>query len=215
MSLFVGYAKNYAKSLLGGSGVPGRVKNITVALYHRPPSGLALFAPVLIAVDAIVIVNTVAVTWRNWKTEAKAEGEVAELRPLWMRIGVCSMEIATGALVAASLLIYRSRTATMLSILPPKKANVAPTALNRRIFLQSAGSWRANGTIYPLSACTLTRVAEKVLLLEINGQYGGWQFNLDNHTVIEGHRMASAESACKTLATQWHGAGGKGTILTA
>ena len=49
MSLFIGYAKNYAKNLLQrGPGVPGRVKNISVALYHRPPSGLALFTPVLI-----------------------------------------------------------------------------------------------------------------------------------------------------------------------
>jgi len=125
------------------------------------------------------------------------------------------MEIATGALVAASLLIYRSRTVTLLSILPPKKANVAPTALNRRIFIQSAGSWRADGTIFPLSACTLTRVAERALLLEVNGQYAGWQFNLDNHTVIEGQRMTSPENACKILATQWRRAGGKGTILSA
>lgn len=49
MSLFIGYAQNYAKNLLQrGPGVPGRVKNITVALFHRPPSGLALFAPILI-----------------------------------------------------------------------------------------------------------------------------------------------------------------------
>ncbi|KAJ7876123.1 hypothetical protein B0H14DRAFT_2714678, partial [Mycena olivaceomarginata] len=215
MSLFIGYAQNYAKNLLQrGPGVPGRVKNITVALFHRPPSGLALFAPILIAVDAIVIVNTVAVTWRNWRTEAKSEGEEGELRPLWMRAGVCSMEIATGALVAASLLIYRSRTATLLSLLPPKKANVAPTALNRRIFIQTAGSWRANGTIFPLSACTLTRVAQKTLVLEVNGQYGGWQFDLDSHAIIEGQRMTSVETACKTLATQWTQAGGKGIILT-
>ncbi|KAF8146865.1 hypothetical protein K438DRAFT_1990148 [Mycena galopus ATCC 62051] len=167
-------------------------------------------APFLIALDAIVIVNTVAVTWRNWKNP-----ETKELRPLWMRVGVCSMEIATAALVAGSLLIYRSRTATLLSILPPKKAGATATALNRRVFLQSAGNWRANGTIFPLAACTLTRVAERVVFLEVKGQYGGWQFNLDPHTIIEGERMTSPENACKTLATQWHRAAGKGTILTA
>ncbi|KAK7057625.1 hypothetical protein R3P38DRAFT_2842115 [Favolaschia claudopus] len=216
MSIFFGYAKNYAKNVLQGTnaGVPGRVKNITVALYHRPPSGLALFAPIAIAADALIIVNTVAVTWRNWKTEAKSEGEVPQLRPTWMRVVVCSLEIATGALVAASLLIYRSRTATMLSILPPKQLNVKPTPLNRRVFIQSAGSWRRNGIIFPLSACTLTRVAQQTLLLQVNGQYAGWQFNLDNSTIIEGQRSTSVETSCKALAAKWHAAGGKGTILT-
>ncbi|KAJ6497561.1 hypothetical protein C8R45DRAFT_131362 [Mycena sanguinolenta] len=154
-----------------------------------------------------------AVTWRNWKTEATSEKK-AELRPLWVRVAVCSLELATGTLVAASLLIYRSRTATLLSILPPKKANAAPSALNRRIFIQSAGSWRANGTIFPLAACTLTRVAKNALILEVKGQYGSWQFNLDNHTIIEGDRMTSTENACKILAKRWHQAEGKGTILS-
>ncbi|KAJ6593403.1 hypothetical protein B0H19DRAFT_19620 [Mycena capillaripes] len=206
MSFIIGYAKNLFQR---GPGVPGRVKSLSIVpLYHRPPSGLALFAPVLIAMDLMIIGNTVNVTWRNWKTES---GQV--LRPLWMRVGVCSLEIATGAILAASLLIYRSRTATMLSILPPKKPNVAPTASNRRIFLQSANSWRSNGTIFPLSACTLTRVEEKVLFLEVNGQYSGWQFNLDN-SIVDGQPLTSPENACKTLATAWHGAGGKGIILT-
>ncbi|KAJ6491780.1 hypothetical protein C8R47DRAFT_1121759 [Mycena vitilis] len=210
MSFVIGYAKNLFRR---GPGVPGRVKSVTVPLYYRPPSGLALFAPILIAMDAIFIGNTVAVTWRNWKTETTSKGETPVLRPLWLRIGVCSLEIATGALVAGCLLIYRSRTASMLSILPPKNPNVVPKATNRRIFVQTANNWRANGTLYPLSACTLTRVEEKVLYLQVKGQYAGWQLNLDN-AVVDNVPMTSPEETCKTLAKYWHGVGGQGTILT-
>ncbi|KAJ7125185.1 hypothetical protein C8R44DRAFT_133772 [Mycena epipterygia] len=130
-----------------------------------------------------------------------------------MRLGVCSMEIFTGAAIAISLLYYRSRMVTMLSILPPKNPNAPATALNRRIFVQSAGNWRANGTIFPLSACKLTRVEEKVMLLQITGQEGGWQLNL-RHSAIDGVPATSVEQACKTFGAHWRGAGGKGTILT-
>jgi hypothetical protein len=59
----------------------------------------------------------------------------------------------------------------------------------------------------------LTRVEEKVLFLQVAGQYSGWQLNLDK-SLIDGNTVTSPETACKTLATHWHAAGGKGTILT-
>lgn len=61
-------------------------------------------------------VNTVHVTWKNWKYPPETStGEAPALRPWWLRVGVCSMEIATGAFVAASLLIHRSRTVRILA----------------------------------------------------------------------------------------------------
>jgi len=186
-------------------------------LYRRPPTGLPLYAPMLIAADALIIANTVHATWKNWRSEAESDGKIPELRPWSTRVAVCSMEIMTGTLVAASLLIHRSRTATLLSILPPKNLSARPSGMNRRIFVQSAGSWRSNGTILPLSVCTLTRVEQKVLFLQVKGQYGGWQLNLDEKATIEGTPLTpdAIESTCRTLAAHWQEAGGQGTILTA
>ncbi|KAJ7188768.1 hypothetical protein C8R46DRAFT_1055721 [Mycena filopes] len=215
MAAFLGYAGNLLRR---SPGTAGRVTGVKKApLFRRPPSGLPFYAPMLIAADTLIIVNTVHATWKNWRMEAASDGKIPELRPWQTRVAVCALELMTGTLVAASLLIHRSRTATLLSILPPQNLKARPSAANRRIFIQSAGNWRANGTIFPLSICNLTRVDKKVLFLQVEGQYGGWQFNLDDGATVEGNPLIAAadiEKACRVVGTQWLQAGGKGTILT-
>ncbi|KAJ7496846.1 hypothetical protein FB451DRAFT_1386198 [Mycena latifolia] len=197
-----------------GAGVPGRVKALSIPLYHRRPSGLAVFGPALLAFDAVLMASTVPITWTHWKTPPK-DGEVRTLRPWWMRAAACSLELATGAVLAGTLLVYRSRMVTLISILPPKNPTAAPTAFNRRIFIQTAHNWGRNGTIFPLSACTMTRVEKQVMFLQVKGEFAGWQLNLDKSTVDgEPATSASVEHACQTFARHWQGAGGKATILT-
>ncbi|KAJ7647720.1 hypothetical protein FB45DRAFT_860810 [Roridomyces roridus] len=154
----------------------------------------------------------------RWKEppDNSNNGEEPPLRPRWIRLSVCSMELFTGLLIATSLLIHRSRTTTLLAILPPKTPNTTPTPLNRRIFIQTCGNWRTNGTIYPLSACTLTRVEKNILFLQIKGEYSGWQLNIDK-SVVDGRPVGDThneEKACRTVSRLWNKAGGKGTILT-
>ncbi|KAJ7099523.1 hypothetical protein B0H15DRAFT_550348 [Mycena belliarum] len=210
MSVFLGYAASLFRP---GVGVPGRLKSISIPLYQRTPSALAVAGPALLVFDALLIASTVPVTWNHWKTAPEPNGKPRELRPWWMRAAACSVELATGLLLASSILIYRARTVTLISILPPKNPSAVPTGFNRRIFLQNAGSWRGvSGTIFPLSACTVTRVDEKVLFLQVKGEYQGWQLNLEK-SHVDGEPAADAEKACKTFAAHWEGAGGKATIL--
>ncbi|KAJ7772072.1 hypothetical protein DFH07DRAFT_803604 [Mycena maculata] len=213
MSVFIAHATSLFRRSLG---VPGRLKTLNVPpLYYLKPSALAILTPGIIAIDALLTANVVELTWRRWRNppETAENGGVPALRPWWLRVAVCTMEVTVGTLLACSLLIHRSRTGALLSILPPKNPKAAPTGLNRRIFIQNAGNWRTNGTIFPLSACTLTRVEQKVLFLQVKGMYGGWKFDL-NKAFVDGEPITSVETACEILATRWKEAGGQGTILT-
>ncbi|KAJ7072699.1 hypothetical protein C8F01DRAFT_1104984 [Mycena amicta] len=211
MSVFLGYARNLFQR---GLGTSAKLKT-GVPLFYRPPSGIALMAPAYIALDFFIIMNTVNVTWRNWRHPPKPSdnGQEPALRSTQTRLSVCAMEIMVGVFVAASLLIRRGQTAKMLAILPPKNPKLKKDVMNRRIFLQSAGNWADNGTLYPISACTLTRVQKDVLLLQVKGRFGGWQFDIDK-SLIHGETAASTELACRQIAEHWKAAGGKGTILT-
>ncbi|KAJ7169148.1 hypothetical protein C8R43DRAFT_982461 [Mycena crocata] len=216
MSVFGAFFGHASVLFRRGPGIPGRLKSPTIPLYHRFPSGFPVAIPVLIAIDVVVIVNSVQVTWRNLQYEPQnsSNEKAPALRPWWLRVGVCSMEVLTGVVVALSLLPVRSRTGTLLSILPPKHSQATPTAFNRRIFIQNANSWRANGTIFPLSACKVTRIEKQKLYLEVRGLYGGWVLPLDKSRVDGKPAELNIEDACKTFDTRWKAAGGKGQILT-
>ncbi|KAF7315089.1 hypothetical protein MIND_00023100 [Mycena indigotica] len=209
MSVFLGYARNLFQR---GPGTSAKLKSVSTPLFYRTPSGVALLAPAYIALDVFIIINTVNVTWRNWRDPPKPsdEGQLPPLRSTESRLAVCAMEIMVGGFVAAALLIRRAQTAKLFALLPPQASKLKN---NQRVFLQSAGNWRDNGKIYPLSACTLTRVRKDALLLQVQGLYGGWQFDMEKSLVL-GRAAPSVEDACRDIAIQWREAGGKGTILT-
>ncbi|KAJ7653827.1 hypothetical protein B0H17DRAFT_1100386 [Mycena rosella] len=214
MSVYFGYAASLFRR---GVGVRARVTKLSRPLFLRRPTGVALFGPLILGLDAFALINVVPLTWTHWReapedsSDAEAPAVRPPLRPWWQRACACAIQFTAGAFVAGSVLIYRGRMLTLVSLLPPKNPAVASTASNRRIFIQTAGNWRSNGTIFPLSACTLTRVEEKAMFLQVKGEYAGWQLNLDD-SIIDGKPVDSVEQACKTLAAHWHAAGGKGTI---
>ncbi|KAJ7287109.1 hypothetical protein C8J57DRAFT_577255 [Mycena rebaudengoi] len=211
MSAFLGYL---GAAFQRGAGIRARMKTKTVPLYHRQPSAWMQLVPTIIALDVVIIGNAVHATWTKWTYPPTTLPDGTEappsLRSPGLRGAICGMQIFTGFLVASSLMLFRSRNTTVLCLLPPK----TPKAANR-IFLQTTNNWRANGTIYSMSACTLTRVEESKLFLQVDGVFGGWQLLVDKKTEINGEPAVSIEAVCKDMLVNWRKAGGRGTINVA
>lgn len=127
----------------------------------------------------------------------------------------CGATLGAEMLLAAAIIIGRSRVVRKIYVLPPVSSKQASSHMRksprddkRRVFIQTVAHWGPFGRLFPLHDCTLVpHKADSDIDwecdLKVPGARGVYKILLNRKTQVDGE-VKDPQSACKALMSEWY-----------